>query len=212
MIDLAIFGVGGFGRDLYCLIKKHIKNPDWNIIGFFDDKYETGVDVRFGKVLGGIKELNEWNTPIAVVLALGHPKIMKAVREKITNSFVSFPNVVMPDTFYYDADSFEMGEGNIICGNCSFGCDVKVGSFNVFNGFIALGHDVKIGNYNSMMPKTQISGDVTMGNSNFFGVSSIVLQKVKIGNGISLGAGSFLFKKTKDNTTYIGNPAKAFEY
>lgn len=212
MIDIAIFGVGGFGRDLYCLIKNHIKNPNWNIIGFFDDEYEIGKNVRYGKVLGGVKELNEWETPIAIILAFGYPKTMKTVREKITNPHVSFPNLIMPDTFYYDNSSFKIGEGNIICGNCSFGCDVEIGNFNVFNGFIALGHDVKIGNYNSMMPKTQISGNVTMGDTNFFGVASIVLQGVKIGNGISLGAGSFLFKKTKDNATYIGNPAKIFEY
>ncbi len=38
MKDIAIYGAGGFGREVACLI--HIinkKTPQWNLIGFFDD-------------------------------------------------------------------------------------------------------------------------------------------------------------------------------
>ena len=41
MKDIAIFGVGGFGREVLALIKNiNEVTPTWNIVGFFDDGYE----------------------------------------------------------------------------------------------------------------------------------------------------------------------------
>ena len=44
MNDIAIFGVGGFGREVLALIKDINKvTPTWNIVGFFDDGYPIGT-------------------------------------------------------------------------------------------------------------------------------------------------------------------------
>lgn len=51
-----------------------------------------------------------------------------------------------------------------------------------------------------------------MGNCNLLGVDSVVLQMVKIGNNVTLGAGSVLMVKPKDGNTYIGVPAKRFDF
>lgn len=58
MKDIAIFGAGGFGREVACLIisiNNHIECEDdhWNLIGFFDDVKEKGFKTEFGEVLGG---------------------------------------------------------------------------------------------------------------------------------------------------------------
>lgn len=40
MKDIAIYGAGGFGREVACLIERINKareTPIWNFIGFFDD-------------------------------------------------------------------------------------------------------------------------------------------------------------------------------
>jgi len=39
-----------------------------------------------------------------------------------------------------------------------------------------------------------------------------VLQKVKVGDNVTLGAGSVLMTKPKDGHTYIGVPAKKFDF
>ena len=51
-----------------------------------------------------------------------------------------------------------------------------------------------------------------VGDCNLLGVDGVVLQKIKIGNHITLGAGSVLMTKPKDGATYIGVPAKRFNY
>ncbi len=217
MKDIAIFGAGGFGREVACLIisiNNHIECEDdhWNLIGFFDDVKEKGFKTEFGEVLGGMTELNLWRTPIAIAIGIGSPRAVKAISGKITNERVSFPNLISPDVTFYDKESVKFGKGNIVCSQCLISCNVKIGNFNIFNNFITIGHDVVMDDYNSIMPAARISGNVSLGECNFIGVASIVLQTMKIGDNTTVGAGSVIMRKTKDGCTYVGNPAKKVEY
>ena len=203
MKDIAVFGAGGFGREVACLIlniNEYIDDEEhrWRLIGFFDDVKEKGYKTEFGQVLGGLAELNEWKSPIAVAIAIGSPGAVKAISGKISNPLVSFPNLIAPDVTFYDRDSVTLGKGNIICSQCLISCHVEIGSFNIFNNFITVGHDSVIGNYNAVMPAARISGNVRLGDRNFIGVASIVLQTMKIGNDTTIGAGSVIIRKTKD--------------
>lgn len=213
MKEIAIFGAGGFGREVACLINRiNEHQPTWNLIGFFDDGKKMGDEVsHFGKVLGGVDELNSWSKDLAVVIAIGNPNVVKAVREKLVNSFLYYPNIIHPLVNFSDVASFKIGEGNIVQRDCSFSCDVTIGDFNVMNASVVFGHDDVVGSYNSFMPAIRISGEVKIGDCNFFGVGSIVLQQIKIGNNIRLGAGSVLMTKPKEGNLYIGNPAKLFK-
>ena len=50
--DIAIYGAGGFGREVACLIRiinESLKEPRWNIIGFFDDGKEVGFKTEYGE-------------------------------------------------------------------------------------------------------------------------------------------------------------------
>ena len=214
MKDIAIFGAGGFGREIACLITRINKDcPTWNLIGFFDDGVDKGIEVsHFGVVIGGIKELNDWNTPLSIVIAIGSPKSLSFVKERIINPKISFPNMIHPDFVIADPDTFSIGVGNIIQSGCFASCNVTIGNFNVLNGLITLGHDDIIGDFNVLMPSLKISGEVVIGDRNLIGVGSIVLQQIRIGNDVRLGAGAVLLTKPKDNCTYLGNPAKLFKY
>ena len=214
MKKIAIYGAGGFGREVAALIFAiNKKTPTWNIIGFFDDGVEKGtLNSHYGKVLGGMDELNNWDTPLDLAVAIGTPASLKYVVERIKNPNVNFPNVIHPDFLYSDPETFSIGKGNIINRGCSASCDVTIGNFNVVNSNIGLGHDNKIGNFNVFMPSVGISGEVTFGECNLVGVGAIILQQIKIGNNVRIGAGAVLMTKPKDGNTYIGNPAKIFKY
>ena len=214
MNKIAIYGAGGFGREVFCMIKKiNEASLQWDVIGFFDDGKEKGEQVGFyGVVLGGLSELNGWQDALAIVIAVGNADSMRRIASGINNPLVYFPNIIHPEVIYADESSMVMGKGNIIQRGSAFSCDVKIGDFNVFNGGTVLGHDVMMGSYNILMPAVRISGATKVGNSNFFGISSIVLQGMKIGDHISLGAGSVLMTKPKDGKLYMGNPARKTEF
>ena len=210
MKDIVIYGAGGFGREIACLIRLiNEKNPEWYLIGFLDDN-ETlwGSQNEYGTVLGGADWLNNYGNDLACAVAVGSPAAVMAITAKINNPNVSFPNLYAPTVIFLDKESLEIGQGNIFCSNCFVSCNVKVGNFNLFNGYIPIGHDAVIGDCNVVMPSSNISGGVIMGNANFLGVQSVVLQYVKIGNNTRIGANSVVMRKTKDGYLYIGNPAK----
>ena len=217
MKDIAIFGAGGFGKEVACLIRRINKAKDvpmWNLIGFFDDNESLKGKMvsHFGPCLGGTADLNAYPKELAVVMAIGSSMVVKKVVEKITNEKVEYPNIIAPDFNIVDPETFKIGKGNIIQGGCSVSCDVAFGDFNVFNGSVVFGHDDIVGNYNTFMPAIRISGEVAIGDLNFFGVGSIILQQIKVGDGIRLGAGSVLMTKPKDGNLYMGNPAKKVKF
>lgn len=211
MKDIAIYGAGGFGREVACYINKVNKEtPTWNLIGFFDDNSELkGTSNEYGEVLGGAEILNSWKEPISVLMAIGSGRIVKKVVERITNTNVEYPNFLYNVTFS-DSDNYSMGKGNIVI-NSTLSCAVRIGNFNMMNGSVVFGHDSKVGDYNTFMPAVRISGGVEIGNECFFGVGSIVLQQIKISDNVSLGAGSVLMRKPKPACLYIGVPATLFK-
>ncbi len=212
MKDIAIYGAGGFGREVACLIKiinDSCAKPKWNLVGFFDDGVKKGTIIsHFGRCLGGMQELNQWSTSLDICIAIGRGSTIEKIVGMITNPRLEFPNVIHPQVVFNDKESLNIGIGNIIQANCSFSCDVNIGDFNVMNGSVVLGHDVSIGNFNSFMPAIRVSGEVKIGNRNFFGVGSIILQQLTIKNNTTLAAGSVLMTKPKEGCLYIGVPAK----
>ena len=213
MKDIAIYGAGGFGREVACLLKRiNSVSPQWNLLGFFDDGITAGTTNEYGSVLGGLEVANEWDRPISVVFAIGSPKVVYRLYESITNPNIDFPNLIAPDVLIVDQDNFSMGKGNIISYGCLFSCNTHIGNFNMFNGFITVGHDAVVGDFNAFMPSVRISGGVSVGNRNFFGVNSVVLQYIPIGNDTVIGGSSLIIRKTKDGNTYVGIPAQIVKY
>ena len=168
MKPILIYGAGGFGKEIACLINEinEIENK-WNILGYLDDGVPDGTEIKYGKVLGGIDYLNQYDSEVAVVFSIANSMILEKVVHKITNQNVYFPNIISPGVKFYDSPSFEIGYGNVIVNGCRFSIDVKIGNFNLFNGFVAIGHDISIGDFNIFSPSSRLSGNVTVGNQNF---------------------------------------------
>lgn len=212
MKDIAIYGAGGFGREIACLIAEINRvNPTWNLIGFFDDGLNPGDSNEYGKILGGIDDLNAYPNPISIAFGIGSPKFVSLIRSKISNSNVSFPNLFDPSVHWLDKKNVDLGEGNIMCAQGFISCNVKLGNFNIINNGVSLGHDCIIGDFNSIMPGAHISGGVKIGNRNFLGVNSVILQYHEIVDDITVGAGSVVMRKIKKPGTYIGVPAQKLQ-
>ena len=214
-MNIAIYGAGGFGKEVACLIKRINSRcgQEWEFIGFFDDTKPAGTKVStYGTVLGGMEELMKVQEPLAVAIAINDNKAVRRIRENITNPQISFPNLIDPSLFYVDKQTVTMGEGNVIQNDCMISCDVTIGSFNLINDHVVVGHDNTIGDFNGLMPGAHLSGGITIGNNNLLGVASVVLQGMVIGDGVTLGANSVLMTSPRDNSTYLGVPAKKFDF
>lgn len=209
--DIVIYGAGGFGREVACLIRdlNALQNQSiWNLLGFIDDGIPKGTELRHGKVLGGLSYFKEFESTVSVVVAVAEPSVLQSIVQSLNEfSFVEFPNIIAPNVQFYDKSSFFMGEGNIFFYGCRFSTEVTIGDFNILNGQVAFGHDVTIGNFNSFGPSSRLSGRVTVGNLNFFGLGSSVLQNKTVANKVRLGAMSVLMRNGREGNSYFGNPA-----
>jgi len=209
MNRIIIYGAGGFGREIACLINSiNQVKEQWELVGFIDDGLPIGHTNNFGEVLGNLNYLNSFPEKIAVAISIASPEILKKLTTEITNPNVWYPNLIAPDVKFHNHESFTAGTGNIIFFSCRISCDVTIGDFNIMNSLVSLGHDVTIGDRNVLNPTVRISGDCKVGNDNFFGIQSIVLQGKSIGNNTRIGAATVIMKNTKDGSLHFGNPGK----
>jgi len=206
---ILIYGAGGFGREIACLINAiNINERRWDFIGFIDDGMPAGSKNDFGTVLGNIDFLNSYPNEVAVAISVASPKSLKWITESVTNNKVWYPNLIAPDTKFHDEASLQMGMGNILFFSSRISCNVSVGDFNIINSLASLGHDARLGDRNVLNPQVRISGNCIIGNDNFFGMNSIVLQGLKIGNNTRVGVSAVVLRNTVDGHSYFGNPAR----
>lgn len=208
MKDIVIYGAGGFGKEIACVLKRiNDIEPQWNFLGFIDDTMSPGTTNSYGTILGGEDFLNHYSKPINVCIAIGSAHSLSTVVSKIKNPLVQFPNIIDPSVLFVDKESVKIGKGNILYVHTTISCNVTIGDFNILNGSVGVGHDAVIGNYNVLMPNVNISGNVRIGERNTFGLKSSVIQRIGIGNDVTVGAHSFIMRRPKDGQLYMGVPA-----
>lgn len=208
MRDLAIFGVGGFGREVLTLVQSL---KDYNIVGFFDDGYPKGTPVNGFVTLGGIDDLNSWPTELALVVAIGTPRIKKIIVDKITSPLIYFPTVIHPSVIIGDKERVNVGRGCIICAGCLITTDIEIDDFVILNLGCTVGHDTVIGEHASFMPSVNISGEVRIGNGVYVGTGAKIINQLEIGPNSIIGAGAVVTKTIPSNSTAVGVPAKVIK-
>ncbi len=213
MKDIAIFGVGGFGREVLTLIQDINKDkPTWNVIGFFDDGHPVGYETHRLKNLGGVKELNEWKTSLSVAVAIGTPRIKRSILDKIYNPLIEFPTLIHPSVIIGDKDYVTIGKGCVFCAYTVITCDVKVGDFVILNLACTLGHDTEVKDYCAFMPTCNISGECVIDEGVYCGTGVKIINQTSIGANTIVGAGAVVTKPLPANCTAVGVPAKAIQF
>ncbi len=214
MKDIAIFGVGGFGREVLALIKDINKtgNPEYNILGFFDDGHEKGEMHNGYPVLGGMNELNAWPTDLSIAVALGSPAIKKKVLNKIVNPHVIFPTLVHPSVLIGDDEYVEFGSGCIICAGNVITTNIVIEDFVTLNLCCTVGHDTVIRKYSAFMPSVNISGEVIIGEGVYCGTGAKIINQLEIGEYTIVGAGAVVAKTLPSWCTAVGVPAKPIKF
>jgi len=209
---LAVFGAGGFGLEVAMLIEQiNLVSNEWEMIGFFDDGEPLGKIVNGYPIIGGVAELNQWDSKLFIVLALGIPNTKKRVLAKINNPNISYPILVHPSVIMGNRKFVEIGEGSIICAGTIITTNISIGRHVILNLACTVGHESQIGDYCSFMPTCNISGEVEIGESNFWGTGVKVINRVNVGSNVIIGAGAVVNKDIPDNVVAVGVPAKVIK-
>lgn len=209
MVDLVIYGAGGFGRETALMVAQiNQREPLWNLMGFCDDHVAKGETVDGLPVIGSHVELNELSSTPAVVIAVANPLERKAIRDRIHNHRVSFPALVHPSVLGGEDQRVHVGAGCIIAAGTILTTGIDIGAFTIINLCCTVGHDVRFGEYCAVMPGCSISGAVTLGDQVFVGTGARILQGISVGHKSTVGAGAVVTSDVEEGLTVVGIPAR----
>lgn len=212
MKDIAIFGAGGFGREVQMLIEDINKEEKiWNIIGFFDDGHDKGEIINNIPILGGIGELNAWAGKLSLAVAIGNPDTKQKIIQNINNAMIDFPTLIHPSAMMGNNEYLKIGRGCIICAGCIVTTNIEIKDFVILNLACTVGHDTIIGNYASFMPSCNISGEVNVGDCVYCGTGAKVINQINLGEYSVIGAGAVVVRDVEPRTVVAGVPAKVIK-
>ncbi|UTW67109.1 acetyltransferase [bacterium SCSIO 12643] len=208
MNRIAVFGAGGFGREVLMLINQINRvEKKWDFIGFFDDGHEKGTLVNGYEVLGGIEDLKMVKDSISLVLGVGSPKVKKDVLVQLNqNTMLSYPTLIHPNVEI--GENYKMGNGCIITAGCILTENFELGDFVTLNLCCTVGHDAVIKNYCSFMPNVNISGETFFSEGVYVGTSATIINQKKIGEWVTVGAGAVIIRDVPNKVTVVGNPGR----
>lgn len=213
MKNIAIFGAGGFGKEVKTIIDKinEVKPNTYNFIGFYDDGLEKGKLINGFPVLGGIRELNKITEKLKLVISIGDPKIKFNILNKISNTNIDYPSIIHPNVSI-SKDDVLIGKGCIICEGTIITCNIRIGSFVILNLSCTVGHDTIIEDFCAFMPSVNISGEVKINKSVYVGTGAKIINLLEIGESTIIGAGAVVSKSLPSKCTAVGIPAKPIKF
>ena len=213
MKNIAIFGAGGFGREVKTILDRiNVVTPNtYNFLGFFDDGFEKGSIVNGFPILGGIEDLNKVNESLSLVISIGDPIIKNKIISKIDNEKIEFPTIIHPNASI-SYDYVTIGKGCIICEGTVITCNIEIGNFVILNLMCTVGHDTVIDDYCAFMPSVNISGEVHIFPSVYVGTGAKIINLLEIGENTIVGAGAVVSKSLPANCTAVGIPAKPIKF
>lgn len=191
MKSIAIYGAGGFGKEVRSMLDG--QRDLYAFAGYFDDHkkgIESVIEDQFDDV----------------IVSIADPGIRMKVVKSWSRKRIPFDPWISPDVGLHP--SVAIGKGSVICPGVKITVDVKVGEFVIINLNATIGHDVILGDFCSLMPSVNISGNVTLGKGVFIGTGATILQGVTIHDGAIVGAGSLVRHDVGKGETVIGVPAK----
>lgn len=208
MLDLIIYGAGGFGRETALLVEQiNAVEKRWNLIGFYDDKIAKGTRIDSLPVLGGLQDAKVATRRTSLVIAIADPGIREAVANALRSSVYDYPILIHPNAMTGRLSN-RIGRGCIITAGCIFTTGITIEDFCIVNLSATIGHDVCVGAFSTIMPGCNISGNVSISRGCMIGTGVQVLQNLRIGEKTKVGAGAVVTKNFGDFATVVGVPAE----
>lgn len=212
MMDIfAVYGSGGFAREVMPLLKKEKKNIGNNYY-FIDDYLQKEVLLNGTKVLTYEELLHDFPTHnIYCSIAIANFNARRTITEKCKQDGVKIISIKADNCFIMD--EVIIGEGSILSPFVTITSNVSIGKSFHANLYSYVGHDCIIGDYVTFAPGVKCNGNVKINDNVYVGTGAIIHQgksnkPLIIGKNSKIAAGAVVTKNIPENVTVIGNPAQ----
>ncbi len=213
--QIAIYGAGGFAREVAWLIESCNENVKMYHVGCFIDDNAT----MQGKVLNGIQVISlemarKQNPSANIIGGVGVPKTRQILMEKAASVGFGFETIIHPRVEC--SRWIKIGTGTVICAGNILTTNIDIGSHVQLNLDCTIGHDVIMGNFTTLAPGVHVSGWVHFGKRVYVGTGAVIIngtedKPILIGDDAVVGAGAVVTKNVPAGVTVTGVPAKPLE-
>jgi sugar O-acyltransferase (sialic acid O-acetyltransferase NeuD family) len=198
---VAIFGTGGFAREVACVL--HDLGRGDQIVAF----HEPDEVFRAREVLGVPVRPQSAFEPARhrAVIGIGNPASRQKVVAELPPETV-FDTLVHPTAVI--SQWVELGAGSVICAGAVLTCQITIGKHCQLNLNTTVGHDCTFGDFCTVAPGTNISGNVDFGTRIDVGTQAAFRQHLRICDDVVIGMGAVVVRDIIEPGTYVGVPAK----
>ncbi|TVL99723.1 MAG: N-acetylneuraminate synthase [Candidatus Brocadia sp. WS118] len=149
----------------------------------------------------------DWSQFNAFALGVGDNQARARIAQKIKDKNATLLSVVHPQA--HIAIEIEIGAGAFIGRGACVNSLVKLGVGTIINTSAVIEHECQIADMAHIAPGAVLAGNVKVGKFAFVGANAVVKQGVRIGDYATIGAGTVVLQDIPNNSTVVGNPAKA---
>tara|TARA_B100000683_G_C12491236_1_gene554619 strand:- start:864 stop:1553 length:690 start_codon:yes stop_codon:yes gene_type:complete len=206
----AIYGTGGFAREVMPILKEQCPNEE-NIF-IVHKKYMQNENSINGCPLMSYEDFIKISSRDKnVTIAISDTAIRAKVSDQVDNDHIKQKNIISKTSI--TMDNVSISDGVIICPFVTLTSNIKIGKNFHANIYSYVAHDCLIGENVTFAPSVKCNGNVIIEDNVFIGTGAIIKQGKKdnplvIGANSIISAGSFVTKNVSKSTTVFGNPAK----
>jgi sugar O-acyltransferase (sialic acid O-acetyltransferase NeuD family) len=212
-IPIAVYGAGGFGREVAWLAQS-CSHADclYDVVCFIDDN-----EALQGCSLNGIPVMNlnaarERHPDARVVGGVGTPRARERLMDKAAEKGFDFEMLIHPRV--ERSSWIHYGTGTVICAGCILTTNITMGRHCQINLDCTIGHDVVMGDYATLAPGVHVSGCVHLGKRVYIGTGAVIINgtpdnALLICDDAVVGAGACVTRSVPPGTTVVGVPAKS---
>lgn len=202
MQKLAIYGAGGFGREVASMA---LRAGFSEIVFVSQDSADPifGFDVIHPDALSGSEQIC-----IAIGDGATRQRLADDFSEDRLASVIAATAVIGHDT--------HIGPGAIFSDFTMVTASARIGRQFHCNIYSYVAHDCEIGDFVTFAPKVCCNGNVHIGDFAYIGTGAVIKQGVpgkplRIGAGAVVGMGAVVTKDVPDGAVVVGNPARQLD-
>lgn len=210
MERLAIYGCGGFGRELLPIARSGSLNYK-DIIFISDDDREIGTVVNGVDVISFDDLISLSHSDRQVVVAVGSPQGRKTLVQKCEKAGLRFGSLTA--STHKSFETAVVGSGAVFCDFSICNVNTNVGNHFQCNIYSYIGHDCVIGDFVTFAPKVACNGRVVIEDDVYVGAGALLREgspgkPLRVGRGAVIGMGAVVTKDVPAGFTVVGNPAR----